>query len=330
MFVKMAKYNIKKERVNMRISVCIPCYRSANTLSDVVAEIKESFSKREGYEYQIVLVNDGSPDNTFEVIQEICRKDENVIGVNLSKNQGQATAKIAALHYATGDALVYMDDDGQHPSEGIFSLIEKLREGYDVVFARFTKKKHNIFKRVTSHGKKKLAEWMGSKPKGIDTSPFCAWSKFAMESVKKYKSPFPSANAYLRNITDRFADVEVEHRERASGTSGYTLKKMLSLWMNGFINFSIIPLRIASYCGIFCAFLGFVAGIYVVIRKLIGIHIISGYASTIALILFIGGMIMMMLGLIGEYLGRMYMILSNKPQYTIHEVVNYKQEEETE
>ena len=306
----------------MVISVCIPCYRSAKTLPKVVAAIREEFAKHEGYEYQMILVNDGSPDNTFEVIAQLCEEDENIIGMNLSRNHGQASAKIAALRYATGDALVYMDDDGQHPAEGIFRLVSKVEEGYDVVYAHFPKKKTSVFKKLTSDLHNKIAEWTGNKPKGIHRSLFVAWSRFALECVKNYHSPFPSAGAYLLCVTDKFANVEMEHKKRIEGSSGYTLKKLVGLWLNSFTNFSIVPLRLASFVGVSCAGIGFLFGIYVVIRKLLHPTVPAGYTSTIAILLFIGGMIMMMLGLLGEYIGRMYMILSNKPQYSVQKALN--------
>ena len=310
------------EEKKMVISVCIPCYRSAKTLPKVVAAIREEFAKHEGYEYQMILVNDGSPDNTFEVIAQLCEEDENIIGMNLSRNHGQASAKIAALRYATGDALVYMDDDGQHPAEGIFRLVSKVEEGYDVVYAHFPKKKTSVFKKLTSDLHNKIAEWTGNKPKGIHRSSFVAWSRFALECVKNYHSPFPSAGAYLLCVTDKFANVEMEHKKRIEGSSGYTLKKLVGLWLNSFTNFSIVPLRLASFVGVSCAGIGFLFGIYVVIRKLLHPTVPAGYTSTIAILLFIGGMIMMMLGLLGEYIGRMYMILSNKPQYSVQKALN--------
>lgn len=305
----------------MLISICIPCYNSSKTLNGVIDEVRSEFAKHPEHEYQIVLVNDGSKDNTFEVIRQLCSEDDRITGVNFSKNQGQSSAKMAAVNYAIGDCLVYMDDDGQHPAYGIFTLVGKLEEGYDVVYAKFSKKKHNAFKRITSNSKKKLAEMMGTKPKGVDTSPFCAWSRICIDAIKQYDSPFPSPNAYLRCVTDKFTDVEMEHRQRAAGHSGYTFKKMMGLWLTGFTNFSIVPLRMASYLGTIIAFIGFIAGIIVAIRKIVHPTMAAGYASTICIMLFISGIIMIMLGLIGEYIGRIYMILSRKPQYYVAEVI---------
>jgi undecaprenyl-phosphate 4-deoxy-4-formamido-L-arabinose transferase len=306
----------------MLVSICIPCYRSAQTLPAVVAEIRQVFATHEGYDYQIVLVNDGSPDNTFQVIRELCQEDDRIIGVDLSRNYGQASAKMAALPYATGDAIVYMDDDGQHPAAGIFPLLEKIHEGYDIVYARFPQKHHSWFKRITSRLYQKVSEWIGNKPKGIAVSSFTAWSRIAADAVMRYQSPFPAAGLYLNKITTRIANVDVEHRDRLAGESGYSLKKLLGLTVTALTNFSIIPLRIASFVGTACAVVGFIAGIAVVIRKLINPHISAGYSSIISVILFIGGIIMMILGVMGEYIGRIYMTVSDMPQYNIRQTIN--------
>ena len=167
----------------MLISICIPCYRSAKTLPAVVEEVKNEFVKHPEHEYQMVLVNDGSPDNTYEVIQTICKDDPKIIGVDLSRNYGQASAKMCALRYAKGDAIVFMDDDGQHPASGIFQLVDKLNEGYDVVYAKFKHKKHNAFKRMTSKMHNKLSEAMGTKPKGIYRSSYSAWNPATSRST---------------------------------------------------------------------------------------------------------------------------------------------------
>lgn len=308
----------------MIISICIPCYKSENNIETVVEEIKEEFKKNDKYEYQIVLVNDGSPDNTFGVIKKLCADDEKIIGVNLSKNQGQPCARLAAANCATGDVIVFMDDDGQHDPAGIFKLIAKIEEGYDIVYAKFPTTTHKAGKRITSKMYNKLMRAAGVKPKNVSTSSFAAWSKVVMNAIKAYKSPFPSAGAYLQCVTDKFANVEIEHRERISGESGYSLKRMIYQSMNTLTNFSMIPLRAASVLGTVSACLGFVYGIVTIIRK-IAFGLTVGYASSIAIMLFIGGVVMLILGLIGEYIGRIYMTLSNKPQYFISEILNGEQ-----
>lgn len=310
------------------VSVAIPCYRSAGTIGSVVNELRTVIPSREGYDYQIVLVNDFPDDDTFDVITALCREDPKIIGVNLSRNFGQNTAKLAALPYVTGDVLVYMDDDGQHPADQIFKLVDKiLVEGYDVAYARFPHKKHSLFKRLTSRLNSRMLEWNGTKPEGITLSSYHAMSRTCVEALKKYKSPFPSIIGYLSHVVRRFANVEMDHRERIAGHSNYTLKKMFSLWLTGFTNFSVIPLRFAAFIGVFCALFGFLVAIFMVIRKIINPAIAAGYTSSIAVQFFIGGIIMMILGLCGEYIGRIYMTVSNMPQYEVRETLNTDREE---
>lgn len=309
----------------MLITVAIPCYKSSKTIEGVVKEIRDEFSKRPEYTYQIVLVNDGSPDNTFEVIRKLCAEDENIVGVDLSRNYTQQNAKMAALPYVEGDVLVYMDDDGQHPAYGIFQLVEKMSEGYDLVYAKFAKKKTSAFKVITSEWNSRIREMLGVKPKGIRTSPFMAMNRLLIDKAIEYRSPSPSLGIYLLHVTTRIANVEVEHRARKIGKSGYTLKKLFDLAIRSYTNFTIIPLRLASYLGMATALIGLVYGLFLFIRKLVHPSVVAGYTSTMAVLLFIGGMIMFMLGILGEYVGRMYMLLSNEPQYTVRETLNSKQ-----
>lgn len=306
----------------MLISIIIPCYHSQETIEFVVKEIKDEFDLHEGYDYQIILVNDGSRDDTFSVIRRICANEKDVIGVDLSRNYGQASAKLAGLRYVKGDVTVYMDDDGQHDPKGIFLLAAKVLEGYDVVYARFTAKKHSGFKKMTSSLQHKISVWAGNSPKGISGSSFLAYSKFVTDCLTKYHSPFVSIGGYLMKITSKFANVDLDHRKRISGSSTYTLSKLFNLWMNTITNFSIVPIRMASYLGIFCSFLGMISLVIVVLRKLFIPNIAVGYTSTISILLFIGGLIMLILGFLGEYIGRIYMTVSGAPQYQIREVIN--------
>lgn len=306
----------------MLISIAIPCYYSAKNLPIVVDDIREAFAEHPEHDYQIVLVNDGSKDDTFKVISELCECDRKITGVDLSRNFGQASARMASLPYIEGECAVFMDDDGQHPAKELFRLVDKLDEGYDVVMARLRHKKHSIFKRVTSAMSRKIAEFIGNRPKEIIYSSFFAASRLVIDELQKYKSPFPSAMGYAMHVTERFANVDIEHHERISGHSGYNLKRLLALWLNGVTNFTLVPLRVASLLGFFTAAAGFLMGIYFVVRKLVFPQTLSGYTSIISVILLIGGIIMVLLGLIGEYVGRIYMTISNMPQFAIREVRN--------
>lgn len=306
----------------MLISIAIPCYKSSKTIERVVAEIKRCFSKKTKYDYQIILVNDYPFDSTFDVIRTLCQDDKKITGVNLSKNYGQTSAKMAAINYCKGDVLVFMDDDGQHPAEYIFTLADKIFEGYDAVYGYFPSKKHSKFKQFTSNLNSKVLEMNGSKPKGIHISSFYAISKFAVDSYKTYKSPFPSMGGFLNSIAGKSTEIELPHRERLEGKSNYTLKKLLKLWLTGFTNFSILPLRVITAIGFFVALIGFITGIVVIIQKLCIPVMSAGYASTISVILFLGGLILFALGFIGEYIGRIYMTVSNLQQYRVREVIN--------
>ena len=215
------------------VSVAIPCYRSARTLPAVVEELRAAFGAREGFDYQIILVNDYPEDDTFDVIAGLCREDPRIVGVNLSRNFGQTPAKMAALPYAAGDVIVYMDDDGQHPGDRIFELVDKVLEGYDLVFARFPKKHHSLFKRFSSWCNSKVLEWNGSKPRDLTLSSYYAMSRLAADALGRYHSPFPAPTGYLFHVVRRYANVEMEHRDRLAGQSNYTLKKMLRMWVHG-------------------------------------------------------------------------------------------------
>ena len=312
----------------MIVSVVIPCYRSELTIRTVVGEIKDTVSEREGWDYQIVLVNDCSPDNTFSVIKELCSDDRKIIGVDMSRNFGQETAIVAGLGYASGDAVVVMDDDGQHPTKEMWKLIDKMQEGYDIVYAAFPHKHHSWFKRFTSDLHGVINEWIGCKPKGIILSSFWCLSPFCAKELSKYHSPFTSRGGYLMRITQKFANVEIdEHRDRLAGSSGYNLKKMLELWFSNFTNFSIVPIRAMAKLGWIIAAMGFLFGIYLVIRKLFDPSVAIGYTSIMSVILFIGGIIIAMIGFIGEYIGRTYMTVSGMPQFIVRQSINTEKDE---
>lgn len=313
----------------MTVSVVIPCYRSKLTIRTVVDEIKETVKSREGWDYQIVLVNDCSPDETFSVIRELCEEDSRIIGVDMSRNFGQETAIVAGLGYATGDAIVVMDDDGQHPTHEMWKLIEKMQEGYDIVYAAFPHKHHSWFKRFTSNLHGVINEWIGCKPKGIILSSFWCLSPFCAKELSKYHSPFTSRGGYMMRITQRFANVEIdEHRDRLAGSSGYNLKKLLELWFSNFTNFSIVPIRAMAKLGWIVAAAGFLFGLYLIIRKLVDPSVAIGYTSIMSVILFIGGVIMAMIGFMGEYIGRTYMTVSGMPQFIVRQTVNTDKSEE--
>jgi len=311
----------------MLITIVIPCYRSEKTIERVVAEIKKEIARRPENQCQIILVNDCSPDGTFGVIRRMAEEDPSIVGLDLARNYGQNNARMAAVPYIRGDVAVCMDDDGQHPADQIYKLVDKISEGYDLVYAKFARQKQSGFRRLASRANTHLQELTGAKMKGIFNSPFLAWSRFSVEALKKYNSPFVSAGAYLMRSTNRVANIETEQRQRLEGHSGYTLKKLVNLWLTEFTNFSLVPLRLASIVGFASAAAGLLIGIILIIRKLVNPAIAAGYTSMMAVLLFVGGIIMMMLGLLGEYVGKIYMTVSNQPQVVVRTALNVTEDQ---
>jgi len=304
-----------------KISVLISCYYSEKTIETVVRSLQQLFQSQNKYAYEIILVNDGSKDRTFEIITKLAKEDENIIGVNFSKNYGQLAGKMAGIQYVTGKYLVYMDDDGQHPVNRFFDLIEELEHGHDIVYAEFKKKKANAFKRITSRMHSKITEITLGKPKDISISSYYAVSDIVINALKAYNSPFPSPLGYMLQVSNDIVNVKMEHQKRIAGHSNYNLKKLFTQWLTVFTNFSLVPLRASAIIGAITAILGFLLGVILIINKLT-FNTMPGYTSIICIVLFLGGLILLALGLIGEYIGRIYMTISNKPVYVIRNTVN--------
>ncbi len=306
-----------------KISYVIPCYRSEQTLPKVINEINETmFGVSNRYTYEIVLVNDCSPDNTYEVIESLAASQKNIKGISLAKNFGQHAAIMAGIHYITGDILVCLDDDGQTPANEVFKLIDKLEEGEDVVYARYRHKKHSLFRNFGSEVNEKMLQIMLGKPKELYVSSYFAARRFVVEEMLKYDKSYPYLMGLVLRSTKRITNVDVNHRDREVGESGYTLGKLLTLWMNGFTAFSVTPLRLSTYAGMILACFGFAYGIYTIIKHFISGMAPMGYASMMSAFMFIGGMILIMLGLVGEYIGRMYIGINNAPQYVIRDMTD--------
>ncbi len=304
-----------------KVSFVIPCYRSALTIGKVVEEIKNSMERlSDRYSYEVILVNDFPQDDTFEVIKELAEKDVRIMGINLARNFGQHAALMAGFRYCDGDITVCLDDDGQTPADEVGKLLDKLEEGYDVVYARYCHKQHSAFRNFGSKVNELMTRFMLGKPKDLYISSYFAAKKFVVKEMIKYRNCYPYVIGLVLRTTKNITNVEVNHRERELGTSGYTLGKLFGLWFNGFTAFSIKPLRVATACGGFCATAGFLYGIYTIIKKFLNPLVPMGWSSTMAAMVFIGGMLMLMLGLIGEYIGRIYISLNDAPQYVVREI----------
>lgn len=311
------------------ISFVIPCYRSQATLPSVIREIQETMEGLSQYTYEVVLVNDCSPDNTFDSIRELCRENKNITGINLAKNFGQHSALMAGFHQVKGDIIVCLDDDGQTPADEVGKLLEGIEKGADVVYAKYAHKHHSGFRNWGSHVNELMTRIMLGKPKDLYVSSYFAARRFVVDEMIKYEYPYPYVIGLVLRTTKNIVNVEVNHRDRMEGTSGYTLGKLLGLWFNGFTAFSVKPLRIATVTGAGCAFLGFAYGIYTIIKKIFinPPGLVTGFSALMSVLVFMGGMLMLMLGLVGEYMGRMYISMNRSPQYVVREIVNCETEE---
>lgn len=307
-----------------KISFVIPCYCSANTLVGVVHEVQKEMETQKEYRFEIILVNDYSKDNTYETIVSLCEQYDDIKGIHFSKNFGQHAALMAGFREVTGDYVVCLDDDGQTPADEVGKLLEKLEEGYDVVYAQYGNKKHSLFRNFGSKVNDWMLRGMLGKPKELYISSYFIARRFVIDYMTEYTNSYPYVIGLVLRVTNNITNVYVEHRERVEGNSGYTLKKLLGLWFNGFTAFSIKPLRVATVLGVISAIIGFIYGVYTIIKKFMIPDIPIGFSSQMAALVFFGGMIMIMLGLIGEYIGRIYISLNNSPQYVIKEHIQPK------
>ena len=306
-----------------KISFVIPCYYSEKTVADVIKRIIKTVMADGNYDYEIICVNDGSTDGTYAILRKLSEKNCRIRVIDLARNFGQHAALMAAFNYVTGDLVICLDDDGQNPPEEMFSIIDKLEEGYDLVSAKYEKeKKRSLLRRIGSKVSFAMSHYLINMPKDIELNSYYGMKRFVVNEIIKYKNSYPFVHGLALRVTRNIANVPMRHDARTVGTSNYTFKSLLKLWLNGFTAFSEKPLRLAAVTGIICSMLGIVSAIVIIIQRLTG-HIQSmGYASMMAALLLFSGIIMMFLGLLGEYIGRMYICINNAPQYAIRETQN--------
>ena len=303
-----------------KVSFVIPCYRSEHTVAAVAAEIEKTMAALPRYTWELVLVNDCSPDGTFRVIRELAEKDAHITAVDLAKNFGQHAALMCGMRHTDGDVVVCLDDDGQTPADEVGKLLEKIDEGYDVVYASYQVKQESGFRRFGSGVNRRMTEIMLGKPEDLELTSYFAARRFIIDEMLRYEHCYPYVMGLVLRSTKRICNVPVRHRARESGSSGYTLSKLMGLWMNGFTSFSVKPLRIAAYAGAFTALLGFVYALVAVIRYFTVHMAPQGWTTTTVLLLIVGGLNLLMLGLVGEYVGRVFMCVNATPQYVEREV----------
>ena len=302
-------------------SIVIPCYKSSHTIRQVVAETSAKMNELGRTPFEFVLVDDCSPDDgaTVRELHKICEDFDNITVIELAINSGQHNAMMAGLNYASGDAIISMDDDMQtHPSQ-LPVLFEEFDKGYDVVYGYYKDKKHSGFRNFGSWVNYTTVRILIGKPKDMKTSSFWIIKKFVRDSIINYRTKYTYLQGLFLRTTRNISSVPVEHFDRAYGQSGYTFSKLIGLWSN-IMGFSIVPLRIATRLGIILSFLALVAALGVIVHKLTHLSTQVGWASTMVTITFFSGLIMMFLGLIGEYVGRMFLASGHDPQFVVREV----------
>ena len=306
-----------------KISFVIPCYGSEKTIEPVINEIEEYVTQRPEYDYEIIAVNDTSPDNVLSVLKTLASSNKKLKVIDLAKNFGKHSAVMAGFSIVKGDYIVCLDDDGQCPMDRLWDLLDPVIDGgYDYSMAKYYKKKQSGFKNFGSAINSLMSQILINKPKDMNFSNFKAMKRFVVDEMVKYNNPYPYLEGLTLRTTRNIITIPMDERERFAGEGHFTFMKSISLWMNGFTAFSVKPLRISTFFGILFAIIGFLFGLFVIIRKIIHPSIAMGYSSTMAVLLFIGGIIMLMLGLIGEYIGRMYISLNNSPQFVIRNIYN--------
>ena len=313
-------FELECEIKKKKISFVIPCYCSTNSLRAVVQDISNMISGSL-YSFEIILVNDGSPDGTIEIIKEIINDFDNVIGIELAKNFGQHSAYMAGYHYVSGDYIICLDDDGQNPPSEAIKLVDKLEKGYDAVYGSYDHKKQSFLRNFGSSVNEMMARFLVGKPKDLYISSFFGMKKFIVDEIVKYKNPYSYVLGLILRSTNKVTSVEVKHKFREFGQSGYNIRKLIAFWLDGFTSFSVKPLRMATFIGLFSSFFGFLYTLYLIVERIMRPEIVQGWTSLMATTLILGGIILFTLGLLGEYVGRSYISLNNSPQFVVRETI---------
>jgi len=302
------------------LSFVIPLYNSAQTVGSVVKRI-EALTIEGGHE--IILVNDGSRDTTDAVVRSLISSAEvPVTYISHARNFGEHNAVLTGWRHAKGHHVVNLDDDGQNPPEEALRLWEHAKAGqFDVVFGHYTQKEHSLFRNIGSWFTNRITDWALEKPRGLYLSSFRCVSALVVKEVIKHNGPYPYIDGLILQVTQRLSTLEVRHEARHAGSSGYTFSRLIKLWLSAWINFSVMPLRVATVSGIALAsigVLGFAAVVYLYFTQQ---GPAFGWGSLMAALLVFSGVQLMILGLIGEYIGRMFIAVNERPQSVIREVV---------
>jgi glycosyltransferase involved in cell wall biosynthesis len=301
------------------LSFVIPLYHSAETIGSLVRNI-ETLDIEGGHE--IVLVNDGSTDGTSAVCRALIASARVPITfVEHARNYGEHNAVLTGWRHARGTHIVNLDDDGQNPpGEAVRLWQEARRTGLDIIYGHYKEKQHSFWRNLGSRFTNRMTDWALDKPHGFYLSSFRCVTKFVADEVARYAGPYPYLDGLLLQVTQRIGSIEVRHDPRLAGRSTYTLRRLVRLWLSAWINFSILPLRVATVLGLFLATAGLAALVVVLVLWLRNIGPSYGFGWIMAALLVFSGTQLVLLGLIGEYVGRMFLTVNQRPQAVVREV----------
>jgi glycosyltransferase involved in cell wall biosynthesis len=303
----------------LEVSIVVPVYRSEGILAQLVAQVETAMRAAGVTAFELILVNDASPDGSWPKIRELAMQYPFVHGICLARNFGQHNATMAGLNHAGGEVVVIMDDDLQHPPQTIMSLVNAVREGFDVCYTTYVDRQHAAWKKVGSWFNDRVAGLLLDKPRGLYLSSFKALHQRVVREVIRYDGPYAYIDGLILDLTRHITSVAIPHQKRLQGEGNYGLKRSISLWLKMATSFSIIPLRLASFSGMALSVLSLLGMVAVVVAKLRNPATPAGWASLLVAVLFMGGLQLLFLGVIGEYLGRAYLKLNRKPQYAVRE-----------
>ena len=302
------------------ISIIIPVFNSESTIEILVNNIIKTLE--ENYKFEIILINDSSKDNTEEKCKKLVEKNTSIVLYSLAKNFGEHNAVMAGLNKCSGDYAIIMDDDLQHSADSLLELIKfgmKEKNNFDVIYTYYDKMKYNFFRNFGRKFNDLIANLLLDKPKFLYLSSFKLINRFLITEIIKYRSPFTYIDGIILGITNKIGRVKVVHNQRSHGKSGYTIRKLFQVWSSMFTGFSVVPLRLSLILGSMLSILGFIFALLTFIERIIDNTVPSGYATLIIVVTIFSGAILIALGLLGEYVGRIFVSLNKKPQFIIRD-----------
>lgn len=306
-----------------KLTIVIPVFNSQNTIEDLIEKI---ITEIINYQLEIILVNDGSTDNSEQKCIDLFNKYSELIKFySLSKNFGEHNAVMAALNNSTGDFTIIIDDDFQNTVSEVQKLADfAFSNNFDVIYTKYLHKQHNLFRNIGSKFNDKIATYLLQKPKKLYLSSFKALNKFTINEIIKYDLPYPYIDGLILRTTNNIGQISVHHSKRLIGKSQYTLIKLISLWLNMLTNFSIKPLRFATVLGFIFSIISFLLAIAGVLMKFFEPNVPLGYASLLVTVSFLGGIQLIAIGMVGEYIGRTFLSINKSPQF----IIKFKYEKE--